>query len=80
MDGSLNAEILETGKNQYELIDSILQYSNLVKRSGFSVIWHNTSLVGTEFSDDIKETFWKIVENSKVECITCMDLVLNPCM
>ena len=75
MDGSLNQEALESKKNPKDIVESLLNYKKLIKKSGFSIIWHNTSLVGTEFSNSIKNTYWEIIKNNKASCVTCKSLV-----
>ncbi len=75
MDGALNEEILSSSKEVQELIGGIEKFDSVVKMSGYSVLWHNTALVGTEFSSKIKDAYWTLIKRKKNSCMTCLDVV-----
>ena len=75
MDGALNDEILHSERSGEEIISDIEKYNLLVKNSGYSILWHNTALTGTEFSNRIKKLYWQYIKKNKERCMPCIDVV-----
>lgn len=75
MDGALSSDAANKNAEAFKVLNSLGKYDSLVKKSGYSFLWHNTSLEGTEYSKEIKNLYWDFININKSQCCTCIEVV-----